>query len=317
MPELASLLRQPGSCGDSSSAAPGLWLLNIRSRPSLKETIESARRQSLAVSFGVMLVLAMAITVLFVSGHRARELAARHEQFAAGVSHELRTPLSVISSASANLADGVVENADQVRQYGKMIHAHAEQLTEMIENALWFAQKDPRGELEVKDVDVEDLITTVAATCGRALQEAGVVLERNVEPGLPCIRANRVLLLHALQNLVTNVARHGRAGKWAQVRAARDGSEIVFTVEDRGDGIPLDEAAHVFEPFYCGKGAKVTGTAGLGLGLTLVKKIVEAHGGKIELRSKRNLGTTIAFTIPAYDLEELTPPLEAAQLRQG
>jgi signal transduction histidine kinase len=316
-PDLTSLLSRSGNCSDMSNAAAGLWLVNIRARPSLSETIDSARRQSLAISFGVMLVLAMAIAILFVSGHRARELAARHEQFATGVSHELRTPLAVISSASENLADGVVQTADQIRQYGKMIHAHSEQLSAMIENALWFARKDARDALEVQDVDVEELVSTAAATSSRVLQEAGVALERDVGQGLRSIRANRVLLLHALQNLLTNVARHGSSGKWARVQAMREESKVVFTVEDRGDGIPSDEVAHVFEPFYRGKGAKETRLAGLGLGLTLVRNIVEAHGGKIELRSKHNRGTTIAFTVPICDSEELNPHPGASQPRYG
>ena len=317
MPDLTSLLRRRESCGDRSNAIAGLWLVNIRARPSLKEAIDSARRQNLAISFGVMLVLAMAITVLFISGHRARELAARHEQFAAGVSHELRTPLSIISSASANLADGVVENTDQVRQYGKMIHTHSEQLCEMIENALWFAHRDARDQLETQDLDVGELVATATATCGRVLQQAGVALERDIEPGLPYICANRVLLLHALQNLLTNVARHGRSGKWARIRAAHEGSKVVFTVEDRGVGIPAEEAARVFEPFYRGKGAKETRQGGLGLGLSLVKKIVEAHGGMVELRSKGSPGTTIAFTVPICDAEELYAHVKVPELRDG
>jgi signal transduction histidine kinase len=316
-PDLRSLLNRSGNCGDMPNAAAGLWLANIRARPSLSETIDSARRQSLAISFGVMLVLAMAIAILVVSGHRARELAARHEQFATGVSHELRTPLAVISSASENLADGVVQTADQVRQYGKMIHAHSEQLSAMIENALWFARKDARDALEVQDVDVEELVSTAAAGSSRVLEEAGVALERDVGQGLRSIRVNRVLLLHALQNLLTNVARHGSSGKWARVQATREESKVVFTVEDRGDGIPSDEVARVFEPFYRGKGAKETRLAGLGLGLTLVRNIVEAHGGKIELRSKHNRGTTIAFTVPICDSEELNPHPGTSQPRYG
>jgi signal transduction histidine kinase len=308
--DMASLLRKSESCGDTPNPVSGLWIVNIRAQPSLSETVDSAKRQNVAISFGVMLVLAMAIGILFVSARRARELAALHEQFAAGVSHELRTPLSVISSASENLADGVVENADQMRRYGKMIRAHSEQLSEMVENALWFARREARHEMEVGEVDVEELVSTAAGTCSRMLQESGVVLERDLEPGLPTIRGNRTLLLHGLQNLLSNVARYGRSGKWARIRAERVRSEVVFTVEDHGDGIPPEEVARVFEPFYRGKRAKQTNLAGLGLGLSLVRRIVEAHAGKIQLRPEHNLGTTITFTIPICDQEESNLHLE-------
>jgi signal transduction histidine kinase len=301
---LASLLRRPGNCRDTEPGAASLWTLNVRARPSLAEATAFARRQNLSISFGVLLVLAVAVAVLFVSAHRAAELAALHKQFAAGVSHELRTPLSIISSASENLADGVVESTEQVRQYGKMIHSHSEQLAAMIENALWFAREDGKEVLETEEVDVEDLVSTAAGTCGLMLEEAGVALERDIEPGLPPIRGNRTLLLHGLQNLLANIALYGRAGKWARVRAARRGNAVEFTIEDRGAGISPEEVRRVLQPFYRGQGAKQTNAAGLGLGLTLVRRIVEAHEGKIDLQSKRNVGTTVAFVVPIFESDE-------------
>jgi signal transduction histidine kinase len=255
-----------------------------------------------------MLILVAATAVLFVSARQSTELAELHQQFATGVSHELRTPLSVISSASENLADGVIENTEQMREYGRMIHAHAEQLTEMIENALWFARKDGTGELELAEVDIEELIGAAASTCRRVLEGAGVVLERDVEPGLPAVRGNRTLLLHALQNLLTNVARHAQSGKWARVRVAHEGTSVVFTVEDRGQGIAPNEEARVFEPFYRGRQAKQAKVGGLGLGLSLVRRIVEAHGGRIELHSNGRLGTTVVFTVPIFPVRESTAP---------
>jgi signal transduction histidine kinase len=301
---LASLLRQSGKCGDVSAGATGVWMLYVRARPSLTEATAFAKRQNLAISFTVLLVLAITTAILFVSAHRANELASLHKQFAAGVSHELRTPLSIICSASENLADGVVETPAEVRRYGHMIHSHSEQLAAMIENALWFARKGGDGALETEELDVEELVSAAAATCGRALEEAGVVLEREIEPRLPPIRGNRTLLLHGLQNLLTNIALYARAGKWARVRAVRCGNAVQFTIEDRGAGIPPEETERVFQPFYRGQGAKQANAAGLGLGLSLVKRIVEAHQGTVDLRSRRNVGTTVAFAVPIFDPEE-------------
>jgi signal transduction histidine kinase len=295
---LTSLLQQPAVCRDVSGSPTGVWMLHIRARPSLAGAAALAKNQNVAISFAVLLVLAAAAAVLFVSAHRAGELAALHKQFAAGVSHELRTPLSIISSASENLADGVVESAEEVRRYGRMIHSHSEQLAAMIENALWFARKDPKGSLEKEELDVQDLVNTAATTCGRMLEEAGVRLERNIEPELPPIRGNRALLLAGLQNLLTNIALYARAGKWAQVRAVRQGNVVQFTIEDRGAGILPEETERVFQPFYRGKGAKQANVAGLGLGLALVRRIVEAHDGNIELRSQRGAGTAVAFSVP-------------------
>lgn len=300
---IESLLRRSGKCGDKEAEAPGIWTISLQGHPSLAESMVSARRQHLAVSFGVLLALVATIGILFVSAHRARELAALHKQFAAGVSHELRTPLSVISSASENLADGVVEEQDQVRQYGRMIHNHSEELAAMIENALWFARGDGKEGLEMEEVIVEELVMEAAATCAGMLQQAGVVLERDTESGLPAIRGNRTLLLHGLQNLLANVALYGRSGKWARIQARRYGACVEFTIEDRGDGMSPEDLARVFQPFYRGRGAKQANIAGLGLGLALVRRIVEAHDGTVELRSQHNVGTTIAFRVPIFDSE--------------
>lgn len=296
-----SLLRRSGECGDNEAGAPGIWTISLQGHPSLAESMVSARRQHLAVSFGVLFALVVTVGILFVSAHRARELAALHKQFAAGVSHELRTPLSVISSASENLADGVVEDQDQVRQYGRMIHKHSEELAAMIENAIWFARADGREGLEMEEVIVEELVMEAAATCAGMLQQAGVVLDLDTESGLPTIRGNRTLLLHGLQNLLANVALYGRAGKWARIQARRYGASVEFTIEDRGAGMSPEDLTRVFQPFYRGRGAKQANIAGLGLGLALVRRIVEAHDGNVELRSQHNVGTTVAFRVPILD----------------
>jgi signal transduction histidine kinase len=294
------LVRRSGKCSDDETKA-GIWTISLAGRPSLTESMQSARRQNLSVSFGVLLMLAVTVGTLFVSAHRARELAALHKQFAAGVSHELRTPLSVISSASQNLADGVVVNRDHVRHYGRMIHNHSEELAVMIENALWFARGDGNEGPEMEEVVVEELVSEAAARCGEKLEQAGVVLERDIEAGLPVIRGNRTLLLHGLENLLTNVALYGRAGRWAQIRAKRQGTAVELSIEDHGAGMSPEDTARVFQPFYRGRGAKQANIAGLGLGLALVRRIVEAHDGQIELRSQRDAGTTIAFRVPILD----------------
>ena len=296
---IEALLRRPRKCSDDDeTAAAGIWTINLRARPSLAESMASARRQNLLVSFGVLMVLAVTVGILFVSAHRARELAALHKQFAAGVSHELRTPLSIISSAGENLADGVVQDQDQVRRYGTMIHNHSEELGAMIENAIWFARGDGKEGLEMEKAIPEELVREAAAACGRMLEQAGVVLERDIEAGLPAIRGNRTLLLHGLQNLLANVALYGRSGRWARIRARRRGTTVEFTIEDRGAGMSPEDITHAFQPFYRGRGAKQANIAGLGLGLSLVRRIVEAHDGEIELHSQQDAGTIVAFRVP-------------------
>jgi signal transduction histidine kinase len=126
-------------------------------------------------------------------------------------------------------------------------------------------------------------------------------LERDTESGLPAIRGNRTLLLHGLQNLLANAALYGGAGRWARIQARRNGATVEFTIEDRGAGMPAEDITRVFQPFYRGRGARQANIAGLGLGLALVRKIVEAHDGKVELRSQCGVGTTVVLRVPVFD----------------
>ena len=176
----------------------------------------------------------------------------------------------------------------------------------MIENAIWFARGDGKEGLEMEEAIPEELVREAAATCGTMLEQAGVVLQCDIEAGLPAIRGNRTLLLHGLQNLLANVALYGRSGRWARIRARRRGATVEFIIEDRGAGMSPEDITRVFQPFYRGRGAKQANIAGLGLGLALVRRIVEAHDGDIELRSQQNAGTIVAFRVPIFDLYSKT-----------
>jgi signal transduction histidine kinase len=100
-----------------------------------------------------------------------------------------------------------------------------------------------------------------------------------------------------VQNLAANAVRHGGSGSWVGVRASRDGaSRVAITVEDRGPGIDSRDAAHLFEPFYRGRGTSAI--RGSGLGLTIVQQIVAAHGGSVAVDRKRRTGAAFTITLP-------------------
>lgn len=282
---------------------PG-WQLVVKHRQgSLESAVASVRRRNLAISFGILVLLAVSVGMIFVSAHRARRLADLQMEFVAGVSHELRTPLAVIRSAADNLADGIVESAPQVREYGKLIGHEGRRLTTMIEQTLQFAGAQNGAQAyELGRVSVESVVERTLNDLKPAVEEAGFHVETSIEPGLPAVRSNEEALSRVLANLVQNALKYGGEAKWLAVRAAatqvNGKREVEVHVEDHGPGIDADDLPHVFEPFYRGKLALSNQIQGSGLGLNLAQRISSAVGARLTVESRPGQGSAFAVHLP-------------------
>jgi signal transduction histidine kinase len=292
---LSGILSQTApSCDNSFPAATnnstGVWELLVRYRAgSLDQVMATFRRRNLFISVGVLFVLALGICMLVVLTERARSLAQLQVDFALGVSHELRTPLTVIRVAADNLKKGMVENAGQARTYGEIIDTHASELSNMIEETLAFSRIQA-GSLIGKliPVSAEQIVRSSLRNCEAALQNARIEVEVHIAPDIPLVEANIYLITRCLQNLIQNVVKYAAAGQWLAIRIAKvalpEGQRVQISVEDRGPGISPVDLPHIFEPFYRGRNGEASQVPGVGLGLTLVKRVVEAHLGKIEVK---------------------------------
>jgi signal transduction histidine kinase len=225
-------------------------------------------------------------------------------EFAMGISHELRTPLTVIRVAADNLANGMMENAQHAQKYGRLIGDEAHRLTDMVEQILTFARTEsPRGGSDLSPVAPEHIVRRALAVCGPALREAGMEVERFVDPGLPLVSVDENLIVDCVQNLLNNAVKYASSGGWVRVRAEavshRDGPRLRIAVEDRGPGISPDELPHIFDPFYRGEAVRNSQIPGVGLGLSLVKRIIEAHHGTIEVKSSESGGAAFILYLPA------------------
>lgn len=228
-------------------------------------------------------------------------------QFVAGVSHELRTPLSVIRTAAHNLRSGVVTGGKQIERYGVLIVEEAERLTNIVEQVLRFASTKAGSPLGGREqTSVVSLIDSAIQATAASVAESGCHVEKHVGENLPPILADPVALKHALQNLLSNAAKYGAEGGWIGVTAASsaDESGVEIRVVDRGAGIPADELGQIFDPFYRGKRAIEDQIHGTGLGLNLVKRIVEAHQGTVTVTSSPAQGTEFLVRIPALPVEQ-------------
>ena len=221
-----------------------------------------------------------------------------------GVSHELRTPLTVIRVAADNLANGMMENAQHAQRYGRMIGDEARRLTDMVEQILTFARTHSAGGgSDVALVSPEHIVRRALTACGPALREAGMQVERFIEADLPPMPVDENSIVDCLQNLINNAAKYAAGGGWIGVRAESvsypGGVRVRISVEDHGPGIGADDLPHIFDPFYRSQAIRNSQIPGVGLGLSLVKRIVEAHRGTIEVKSSPQSGTTFFIYLPA------------------
>ena len=229
--------------------------------------------------------------------------------FVAGVSHELRTPITVIRTAAFNLRGRLATKPEQVERYGKLIQDESAKLTALVDQVLRFAS-GRAGHLiqERKPVAVDAMIDTGLRSSRSRLASSDLIVEKRLDPDLPLILADELAMNHVLQNLFDNAVKYGTEGSnWIGVFASavsgEDGPAVEVRVADHGPGIPLEEQEHIFDPFFRGRRAVRDQIHGTGLGLNLVKKIVEAHGGTIRVESEPMKGTAFIVRIPAASPE--------------
>jgi signal transduction histidine kinase len=283
----------------------GRWSLVATHRAgSLEAAVASVRARNLMLSSSILLLLTLVVGLIVVSARRAQELARQQMEFVAAVSHELRTPVSVIGAAAGNLADGVVEDPQRVRKYGETIQGEARRLGETVERVLQLAGiAAGRAAAAPTTVHPDELVMQSIAACQAEIEKAGATVETEIQDDLPLVQGDVAALRSAIQNLISNAVKYGGDARWLQVRVSGNPSGlpsvVAFTVEDRGLGILDEERSHIFEPFYRGHEAVSRQIHGSGLGLNLVKRIAEAHGGTVTVASEAGKGSTFTLTLPA------------------
>jgi len=293
------------------------WELVARHRQgSLEAATTGLRRRALAVSFGILLLLALSVGMIIAYTQRTQRLAQLQMDFVAGVSHELRTPLAVICSAGDNLADGVVPNStDQVRQYGQLIRKEGRQLAAMVEQILQFAgDRSGLRHYDLRPARIAEAIEAALEKARPVIEMSGFTVERHIEPSLPLVRIDIEAFSQALQNFINNAIKYSGDSRWLSLTAAaagtKKGEEVQVVVEDRGMGIAAADLPHIFDPFYRGSAAAAGQIHGTGLGLYTARKAIAAMGGAVRVRSAPGKGSAFTIHLPAISARDVPSPDE-------
>lgn len=292
--------------------AAGAWRLVVKHRAgSLEAAVASVRRRNLAISFGILSLLGVSVGLIMLSSRRAQRLATQQMEFVAGVSHELRTPLAVIYSAAENLADGVIDDRDQIKRYGGLIRDEGRRLTGMVEQVLEFAgAQSGRQSYELRATELNQVIEDAITACHMQLAEGDFEIERKIAASLPMVKADSGALGRAIQNLLGNAMKYSVGSRWIGLSVGSaptaNGEEVQIKVSDRGLAIATSEQDRIFEPFYRGREARAAQIHGNGLGLSLVKHIMTAHGGRVSVESKIGQGSVFILHLPIWAAAEGT-----------
>jgi signal transduction histidine kinase len=244
--------------------------------------------------------LATSVAELDARTREAESALAAKRELVASVSHELRTPIASISGHAESLLM-LGEGASPERQAESLavLHREARQLTHLVDDLFLLSTAESGGlPLTIREVDVADILTEiVAAFRPLARREGHIAIVSDVEPDLPLASGDRERIVQILGNLVRNALRYTPEGGLVSLRAARAGELIQVTVEDTGAGIPPERLPRIFDRFYRGDDARDRASGGAGLGLAIVRELVEAMGGTVAAESVVGEGSRFAFTL--------------------
>lgn len=279
------------------------WTLLAKHRAgSLERAVAQVRTRDLAISFGILVVLAAGLITVVISSQRAHILSKLQMEFAAGVSHELRTPLAVIRSAAYNLRSGVVQDKEGIEQYAAIVQEEARRLSDMVEEVLLYSEtQSGRKKYKLEPIDVNEVIDRAITNISPTIDLENCEFSTHIDPDLPPVKADSAGLTQCIQNLLSNAFKYGKTGNKLHIDIVgqKDSSEneVRLSLADRGPGIDVADQRYLFEPFYRGERVE-SNIPGNGLGLHLVKRIMQAQGGRVTFSPAPEGGACFTLHIP-------------------
>jgi len=244
-----------------------------------------------------ILVFGLILTLRSVSHELA--LARMKSDFVSTVSHEFKSPLTSIRQLAEMLQSGRVPSEERRQKYYEVLLEQSERLALLTDNILSLAKiESGRAALKFEETDIATLLVEVVRSIQERVRHEDFRIDLEVKGTLPLLVSDRTALVQAVTNLIDNAVKYSGESRRISVKAWREGQVIIVAVRDSGIGIDKKDLGRVFERFYRGGDALTRAVKGSGLGLTLVKEIVEAHGGKVFVESEPGIGSVFSFRLP-------------------
>jgi signal transduction histidine kinase len=279
--------------------------LGIRPFGTTISDISNGVTHMLFLSLGGLSLL-MGGGMLFAYRNVSRELALAKlkSDFVSNVSHELRTPLSLIRLYAETLELGRLSSPGKHQEYYEIIRKESERLSSLINNILDFSRIEAgKKEYSFRETDMADLVRSTLDSYRFEIEQSGFQFEQKIDNNLPPLRVDREAIARSLLNLVNNAVKYSATEKYLGVHLYQRNGGVNLEVVDHGIGIPLKEQLKIFEKFYRVGDPLVHNTKGSGLGLSLVRHIVQAHGGVVAVESAPGRGSKFIITLPVQNSE--------------
>ncbi len=267
---------------------------------------QSFQARAIFLSKGITLVL------LEDMGAAQRQQAF-YRNFINNVSHELKTPLTVIQGHAANMGE-TPQDKEGWRTSLRIIRDEAKRLTQLVDNLLTLARlESPSFTLETKPTSFTALLEESILQISDLAEERRLAISLNLPPGLPNINADRPRLKQVLLNLLDNAIKYTEPGGEISLglRVDEKNEEFICVVQDTGEGIPDEDLPYIFDKLYRAQRSKGRPVEGSGLGLSIAKQIIQAHGGDIEVQSKLGQGSIFTFSLPYGNAREPSEDTES------
>jgi len=246
-------------------------------------------------------LIALAVERSITGEHLARTEAAQESKrmraaLLDSVTHELRTPLRAITESVTNLTSGTIQDSATKEELLAVIEEQTARMNRLIAQAVEVAQLDAQQiELRLEPAQMKDVVQEAIAECQALLKKHPV--DVRLPSTLPAVRMDVKLIQKVLRNLLENAAKYSEDEEPIFISAEVQGSLLVTSVADRGSGIDDFDKSLIFDKFYRGQGQRYR-VQGTGMGLAIVKAIVDAHGGKVEVTSQLGIGSVFSFSLP-------------------
>lgn len=222
----------------------------------------------------------------------------RRNKFIMGISHDLRTPVALIKGYTEGILDGVIHDSDKVHESLQLINAKNQQLSTLIDNLINFVKLDNNDwQKNLKTVVIKPILEDFASSVNVAQAVFLRTVKINIEVGENTkVQMDTMLFTRALENLYSNALRYTKEHDEIAFSAKEENNNLIIAISDTGEGIKQEDLDRIFDLFY--RGTQSRREEGYGIGLSVVKSIIEAHGWKIFVKSQVGSGTTFTIQIP-------------------
>ena len=251
------------------------------------------------------IILALLVIVFFGSGLIIRTIVQEvnllnlKSEFIASVSHEFKTPLTAMGAILERLLDDNVKDPQKIREYYQLLSHDSEKLKRLVKNVLDFTKiEDGKQEFKLVETDINRLVSKEVDSFQKENRMAGFEVETNIENDIPAVLADEESLSQALHNILDNAVKFSGSERKINIEVRYNKERVEIAVQDWGIGMAEDEQKRVFEKFYRGKRASSVSPTGTGLGLTLVRYIMDGHGGSVTIRSQPGKGSRVSLILP-------------------